>query len=297
MVKNRIIEVEGKEITIIGVHGSDYISLTDIARGEDGDDHIRNWMRNRNTVEFLGLWETLNNPDFKGVGFDTFRKEAGLNSFNLTPKKWIEGTEAIGIISKPGRGGGTYAHKDIAFEFATWLSPVFKLYLITEFQRLKENESSSLNIEWNVKRVLSKVNYTLHTDAVRFHLIPTSDLPKDKEWLKYAEEADLLNVALFGMTARSWREANPKRAVKGENIRDMASINELAVLSNIESMNAEMIKADIPKEARFNKLRKMAKEQLISLKDVDFIRSLKYTSDSTYPDAVGRGKGNSDKKS
>ncbi len=295
MVKNRVIQVEGKEITVIGVHQSDYISLTDIARGEDGDDHIRNWMRNRNTVEFIGLWETLNNPEFKGVGFDTFRKEAGLNNFNLTPKKWIEGTKAIGIISKSGRGGGTYAHKDIAFEFATWLSPVFKLYLINEFQRLKEHESNSLNIEWSVKRVLSKVNYTLHTDAVKYHLIPSSNLPKDKAWLKYAEEADLLNVALFGMTSKHWRDTNPQRTLKGENIRDMASINELAVLSNIESMNAELIKADISKEARFMKLREMAREQLISLKDVDFIKSLKYTSDSTYPDALEQGKGNPNK--
>ena len=174
---------------------------------EKKNDHIRNWMRNRNTVEFLGIWEQLYNPNFKGVEFDTFKKEAGLNSFNLTPKKWVESTNAIGIISVSGRYGGTYAHKDIAFEFGAWISPMFKLLLIKEFQRLKEIETNQYNLEWNVKRVLSKVNYTIQTDAVKDYIVPKSNYTKDTEWLAYAEEADILNVALFECTAKQWREA------------------------------------------------------------------------------------------
>ena len=177
--KKREITIQDNPVTIITIDGEDYISLTDMVRSEDGEDHIRNWMRNRNTVEFLGLWESMNNPDFKGVEFDRFRKDAGLNSFNLTPKKWTEATDAKGIISKPGRGGGTYAHRDIAFEFGTWISPVFKLYLIKEYQRLKEIESNEYNLEWDVKRTLSKMNYHIHTDAVKNHVIPNS-----KKWRK-----------------------------------------------------------------------------------------------------------------
>ena len=200
--KLKQIEVEEKIIAITSHNEDDYICLTDMVRGEEGNDHIRNWMRNRNTVEFLGIWEQLNNPNFKGVEFDTFKKEAGLNSFNLTPKKWIQSTDAIGIISKSGRNGGTYAHRDIAFEFGAWISPMFKLLLIKEFQRLKEIESNQYNLEWDVKRVLSKVNYHIHTDAVKNHIIPKSNYPTEKQWIEYAEEADLLNVALFGCTAK-----------------------------------------------------------------------------------------------
>lgn len=284
--KVKTIKVRGKEISITEINEQDYISLTDIVKGEDGEDHIRNWMRNRNTVEFLGLWETLNNDKFKGVEFDTFRKEAGLNSFNLTPKKWVERTDAIGIVSKAGRGGGTYAHKDIAFEFATWLSPQFKLYLIKEFQRLKEVENNSYNLEWSIKRVLSKVNYTIQTDAVKKYVIPTSNLPKEKEWLAYAEEADLINVALFGCTAKDWREANPNAHLEGKNIRDSASINELTVLSNLESLNATMIKQGMDKSIRFHHLVETAKDQIKALNQVDFIKYLKYTSSTTYPMAI-----------
>ncbi len=241
-------------------------------------------MRNRNTVEFIGLWETLHNPNFKGVEFDRFRKEAGLNSFNLTPKKWIEATNAIGIISKSGRYGGTYAHKDLAFEFGAWISPMFKLLLIKEFQRLKEIETNQYNLEWNVKRILSKTNYFIHTDAIKNYILPQKDYEKDKEWLIYAEEADLLNVALFKCTAKDWREANPKLAKKGMNIRDIASINELVVLSNLENLNALMIEQNIVKKERFNQLRKTAISQLDTLNSKDFIKSLKRLSDKTYPD-------------
>ncbi|MDA8575662.1 KilA-N domain-containing protein [Candidatus Marinamargulisbacteria bacterium] len=274
--------VQDSAISVQHVDGEDYISLTDMARGEEGsEDRIKNWMRNRNTIEFLGLWETMHNPDFKPVEFDRFRKEAGLNSFTLRPQKWIEATNAKGIISKSGRYGGTYAHRDIAFEFGSWISPSFKLYLIKEYQRLKEIETNQYNLEWNVKRVLSKANYTLHTDAVKAHIIPQSKRVWNKS-LEYAEEADLINVAIFGCTAKEWKDANPERAKAGENMRDSASINELNVLANAESHNAEMIREGLSKEARFNKLKDMVTRQLEALNSKDFIKSLKKTSQDTY---------------
>ena len=278
------IEVEEKIISITSYKENDYICLTDMVRGEEGNDHIRNWMRNRNTVEFLGIWEQLYNPNFKGVEFDTFKKEAGLNSFNLTPRKWIENTNAIGIISKSGRNGGTYAHRDIAFEFGAWISPMFKLLLIKEFQRLKEIESNKYNLEWDVKRVLSKVNYHIHTDAVKNHIIPKSKYAVDKQWIEYAEEADLLNVALFGCTAKQWKEVNPQYALDGKNMRDFASINELAVLSNLESLNSELIKNGLEKRIRFNNMHRIAKQQLDILNKTDMLKSIKKQSDSTYID-------------
>ncbi len=284
MVKTAKIKVEDKIISIVKQNDRDYICLTDMVRGEEGADHIRNWMRNRNTVEFLGLWETLHNPDFKGVEFDRFRKEAGLNRFNLTPKKWIEATNAIGIISKSGRYGGTYAHKDLAFEFGAWISPMFKLLLIKEFQRLKEIETNQYNLEWNVKRVLTKTNYHIHTDAIKNYILPQKEYDKDREWVIYAEEADLLNVALFKCTAKDWREANPGLAEKGMNIRDIASINELVVLSNLENLNALMIEQNIEKTERYHQLKKIAIAQLKTLNSKDFIKSLKRLNEKTYPD-------------
>ena len=278
--KKRTLTVSNHSITVHQVDGEDYICLTDMVRGEEGSDHIKNWMRNRNTVEFLGLWESMNNPDFKGVEFDTFRKEAGLNSFTLTPRKWIEATKAKGIISKAGRNGGTYAHKDIAFEFGTWISPAFKLYLIKDYQRLKENESNELNIEWNVKRTLSKTNYHLHTDAIKEYVVPNSK--KWKKELEYAEEADFLNAAIFGCTAKEWKKANTERHKAGENLRDSASINELNVLSNAESKNAEMIRDGINKKDRFLKLQELAQWQLKKLDEMDFVKSIKKTSDDVY---------------
>lgn len=278
--KKRQIMVQNTSIAVHEVEGEDYICLTDMAKGEEGSDHIKNWMRNRNTLEFLGLWESMNNPNFKGVEFDTFRKEAGLNSFTLTPKKWIDATGAIGIISKSGRNGGTYAHRDIAFEFGTWISPAFKLYLIKDYQRLKEIESNQHNLEWNVKRTLSKTNYQLHTDAIKNHLIPVS-VKWRKEW-EYAEEADFLNAAVFGCTAKEWQKANPERHEAGENLRDSASINELNVLSNAESKNAEMIREGLDKETRFLKLQELASWQLQRLNEMDFTRSIKKTSEDAY---------------
>ena len=262
------INVQNAEITIISIEQDDYICLTDMTKGRDGEDHIRNWMRNRNTLEFLGAWEMLHNPAFKGVEFDTFLHEAGANRFNMTPRKWIEATDAVGMISRAGRTGGIYAHKDIAFEFGSWLSPVFKLYLITEYQRLKEAENSPMVGEWNVKRILSKVNYTLHTDAVRDFVIPKIDVECEKAYA-YADEADMLNLALWGCTAKQWRDANPEYAKKGLNIRDTASINELVVLANIESFNAELLKRDMEKSVRYACLHEMANRQITRLNAVD----------------------------
>ena len=278
------IEVEDKVISIVKLNEQDYVCLTDMVRDENGNDHIRNWMRNRNTVEFIGLWETVHNPNFKSVEFDTFRNQAGLNTFNLTPKKWIEATNAIGIFSKSGRYGGTYAHKDLAFEFGAWISPMFKLLLIKEFQRLKEIESNRYNLEWNVKRILSKTNYIIHTDAIKEHIIPRKNYSKDKEWLIYAEEADILNVALFNCTAKDWREVNAIHVKKGMNIRDFSSINELVVLSNLENINAIMIEEGIDKHDRYLQLTKIAKTQLKTIEGKDFMKSLKRLTNSTFID-------------
>jgi hypothetical protein len=281
MKRSRIIKIENAEIVIKQFGEDDYISLTDIVRHMDGEDHIRNWMRNRGTLEFLGAWEMMYNPNFKGVEFDTFIYESGANRFNMTPAKWIAATNAVGIISKPGRNGGTYAHRDIAFEFGTWISPQFKLYLIKEYQRLKEIENNTYNLEWNVRRMISKTNYTVHTDAVKEHLIPAVHWNQS---LVYADEADLINMALFGKTAAEWRAGNPRRAQDGENVRDSASINELIILSNMESYNAEMIRGGVDKKQRFENLRAMALSQSRSLENADPMKAIKKSKDTTYLD-------------
>lgn len=286
------IEVDHKIISIETKKDADYICLTDMVRGEDGSDHIRNWMRNRNTVEFIGLWESLHNPRFKSVEFDRFRKEAGLNSFNLTPQKWIKATNAIGIYSKSGRYGGTYAHKDLAFEFGSWISPMFKLLLLKEFQRLKEQETNRYNLEWNVKRLLAKTNYIIHTDAIKDHILPKSNYTKDTAWLIYAEEADLLNVAIFSCSAKDWRNANPDHVKEGLNIRDFASINELVVLSNMENINALLIEKGIDKLERLEELKRLSKKQLKTLKAISLIKSVKKDSNTTYIDASDPGNKN-----
>ncbi|MDI6738584.1 MAG: KilA-N domain-containing protein [Nanoarchaeota archaeon] len=242
----------------------DYISLTGIARYKNPDepkDVIKNWMRSRNTIEFLGLWETLNNPDFKGVEFDSFKQQAGSHHFTLSPQKWINATNAIGLISRSGNLGGTYAHKDIAFEFASWISSEFKLYLIKEFQRLKNEENERKQLGWSLKRDLAKINYKIHTDAVRENLIPP-EITKQEEKIIYASEADVLNKALFGMTAKEWREANPDK--KG-NIRDYANVSQLVVLSNLENFNSEFIKANAEQGERLVRLNKIAISQMKSL--------------------------------
>lgn len=264
MAKNKTISVQGFDIVWYETNYNDYISLTDIARYKDAehtDDIIKNWLRNRNTIELLGFWESIYNPNFKPVEFDGFRKQAGLNSFVMTPKKWIESTNAIGIVSKSGRYGGTFAHKDIALEFASWISIEFKLYIIKEFQRLKEDETSQLKLEWNLQRTLSKINYHIQTDAIRDNLIP-KEITKQQANFVYADEADLLNVALFGLTAKEWRENNPDK--KG-NVRDYASLEQLVVLSNMESINALLISQGITPSERLRELNKVAITQMKSL--------------------------------
>lgn len=287
MVKNNSITVQNIKIAITSINNEDYISLTDMVKAKDDDsraaDIIKNWLRNRGTLEFLGTWESIYNPDFKVVEFDHFRKEAGLPTFTMSVSNWVESTNAIGIISKQGKYGGTYAHKDIAFEFGSAISPVFKLYIIKEYQRLKEIESNSYGLEWNVRRILSKANYQIHTDAVKNYIIPNLSYSQKKEWV-YAEEADLLNIVLFGCTAKQWREANPERVLKGENIRDIASINELAILTNLESLNATLIKNKLNKKERFRILLDMVKEQRQTLDKIDYIKSIKKLKDSTFVD-------------
>ncbi len=253
------LQVLDQEITFDNREGVEYICITDIAKhkGNDRAAHIiGNWLRNRNTVEFLGIWEQLNNSDFKVLEFEDFKKQAGLNSFTLTPKQWIEKTSAIGIVSKAGRYGGTYAQKDIAFEFASWISVEFKLYLIKEFQRLKEQEFQQLG--WDIRRNLAKVNYLIHTDAIRENLIPDTITPQQIS-LVYASEADLLNVALFGATARQWREANPD--LKG-NMRDHANVHQLVCLANLEALNAHFIDQGMSQSERLVKLNELAIRQM-----------------------------------
>ena len=268
------INVRGTKITVIRRQDEDYISLTDIAKSknpEHTDDLIRNWLRNRNTLEFLGIWEQLHNPGFNPVEFDGIKKQAGLNSFTLTPKQWIDQTGAIGIVSKAGRYGGTYAHTDVAFEFASWISVEFKLYLIKEFQRLKEDENRRLSLAWNLNRTLSKLNYCIHTDAIKTHLIPVAVTPAQAAII-YANEADMLNVALFGQTARQWRDANPD--MEG-NMRDYASIEQLLVLANIEGMNAELIHMELTQGERLIRLNAIAIRQMQVLTSASSIKQLK----------------------
>ena len=286
MSKIKKLDIENVIISITKIEKEDYICLTDMAKAKEGDnraaDVIKNWIRTRTTIEFLGTWEIMYNPNFKIAAFDHFKMEAGLPTFVLSSKQWAKKTGAIGIISKPGRYGGTYAHRDIAFEFGAAISPTFKLYLIKEYQRFKEIESNQYNREWNVKRLLSKANYHIQTDAVQKHILPEKNYTKDREWLIYAEEADLLNVALFNCTAKDWRNLNPEQVQKDLNIRDFASINELAVLSNIESLNAELIKNGMNKTERFMQLREIAVYQLEVLSKKNAMKALKKLADDIY---------------
>lgn len=265
------INVLSKEITFYQQNEQDYICITDIARYKDEertDYIIQNWLRNRNTIEFLGIWERLNNPDFNPIEFDGFRKKAGLNSFILTAKQWIEKTHAVGLISKSGRYGGTYAHKDIAFEFASWVSVEFKLYLIKEFQRLKEQEQKQLG--WDIKRNLAKINYKLHIDAIKENLIPP-EIKKEQINNIYASEADVLNVALFGMTAKEWRENNIDES---GNIRDYATISQLVCLSNLENLNALFINENVPQDKRVTRLNQVAIQQMKILSEDKLVKRL-----------------------
>jgi len=275
--KKSVIEVQGTDISVLSKSDVDFISLTDIARYRNSQEPfsiINNWMRSRSTIEFLGLWEKLSNPEFKPLEFERFRNEAGSNYFVLSPQRWIEATQAVGITSKSGRYGGTYAHRDIAFEFASWISAEFKLYLIKEFDRLKDDENRRLSLTWNLNRTLSKLNYRIHTDAIRQHLIPPEITPAQAS-ITYASEADLLNVALFGLTAKQWRDANP---AQDGNMRDHATIEQLLVLANIEGMNAELICMGLSQGERLIRLNEIAIRQLQLLTRQGGFKALSGTS-------------------
>ncbi|MEZ4851540.1 MAG: KilA-N domain-containing protein [Bacteroidia bacterium] len=263
MTKKKSLTVQSIDISWQVINEEDYICITDMIRNQDRPEVIiQNWLRSASTLTFLAAWEELSNPNFKHIEFDVLLKDAGYNSFTMSVKKWQDRVNGIGLISKKGRGGGTYAHKDIAFEFGAWVSPKFKLLLIREFQRLKEQEASIQQLEWNANRFLTKRNYSLQTDAIKNIILPQSTEPPEKDWLTYAGEADILNMSLFGTTAKSWRENHPVEAKKGENIRDHATNIQLLVLSNLEAINSELIKEGLPKEDRFLRLAQSAREQL-----------------------------------
>ena len=274
-IKAQIV-VKDQIINVIRIDDKEFISLTDLARYADEDDPrypIQNWMRNKDVISYLGLWESIHNENFKGVEFDTFKNEAGSNKFKISPQKWIRETNAIGMISKSGNNGGTYARSDIALEFASWLSPEFKLYVIQEFQRLKKNEAYQNKIDWHANRVLAKVSYVVHTDAIKSIIVPT--LTEKQKKFVYAEEADVLNVALFGMTAKEWRESNPNLAEDG-NIRDYTDLLHLVILSNLENINAELIEMGIPQSERLVRLNDMAKKQMELLRKNKSLKNLEY---------------------
>ena len=278
-MKNNIIksemDVKGSKIKVVRVNGYEYISLTDLAKTQNDEapaDVVKNWLRNKETLSFLGVWEELNNENFKVVEFDQFKNQAGRHAFTMSPQKWIRDTNAIGIISKSGKyGGGTFARSDIAFEFASWISPEFKLYLIREFERLKINESYQQKIEWHANRLLSKLNYVVHTDAIKKYIVPT--LTEQQIKFVYAEEADVLNVALFGITAKEWRESNPGLAKNG-NMRDYTNLLHLIILNNLENVNAEFIKLGISQRERLIKLNESARNQMEALKRNKNIKKL-----------------------
>ena len=275
-IKAQIV-VKDQIINVIRIDDKEFISLTDLARYADEDDPrypIQNWMRNKDVISYLGLWESIHNENFKGVEFDTFKNEAGSNKFKISPQKWIRETNAIGMISKSGNNGGTYARSDIALEFASWLSPEFKLYVIQEFQRLKKNEAYQNKIDWHANRVLAKVSYVVHTDAIKSIIVPT--LTEKQKKFVYAEEADVLNVTLFGMTAKEWRESNPNLAEDG-NIRDYTDLLHLVILSNLENINAELIEMEISQSERLIKLNDMAKKQMELLRKNKSLKNLEYT--------------------
>ena len=267
----KVIHVKGIEISIISKSETDYISLTDMLRAKDGDFFISDWLRNRNTVEFLGIWERVNNPNFNYGEYTIIRNQAGLNSYKISVKEWVKKTNAIGLVASAGRYGGTYAHKEIAFEFGMWISPEFKIYLIKEFQRLKEVENERLLLGWDAKRFLTKVNYKIHTDAIQKHIVPSLITQKQIDFV-YANEADVLNMALFGMTAQEWRTKNKNK--KG-NIRDDSDVRQLVCLANLESINAEFIRQGVHQSERLKRLNQIAIIQMRSLIENKTIKRIK----------------------
>ncbi len=285
VLKTSILKVQGIDIAMTIVNENDFISLTDMIKAKDGDFFISDWLRNRNTLEYLSAWESLNNPNFNYGEFAIIKDKSGLNNFKISVREWISRTGAIGIVAKAGRYGGTYAHKDIAFNFGMWISPMFQLYIVKEYQRLKDIECNQYNLEWNVKRLLVKANYKIHTDSIDKYIIPKLPYSKKKEWI-YADEADLLNIVMFGCTARQWREMNPSRSLKGENLRDVASINDLAILSNLESLNAVLLKSGLSRKERMKVLLTTVQEQKQSLEQMDMLRSVKRMGETTYIDLL-----------
>ncbi len=287
MVKTSILTVQGIDIAMTVINDNDYISLTDMIKAKDGDFFISDWLRNRNTLEYIGAWESLNNPDFNYGEFAIIKEKSGLNNFKVSVKEWVEKTNAVGLYAKTGRYGGTYAHKDIAFNFGMWISPVFQLFIVKEYQRLKEIENNQYNLEWNVKRVLSKANYSIHTDAIKQYVLPNKDKGLKDDWV-YASEADMLNIIMFGCTAKTWRGSNVNKANSGENIRDTASINDLAILSNLESLNATLIRQGVDKENRYQILKEAAEQQRKHLEQYDYIKSVKKLNKTTYIEAESK---------
>lgn len=277
-MSKKIIKVQDISITI----DNDYISITDMIKAKEGDFAISDWLRNRNTLEYISAWETMNNPDFNYGEFAIITKDAGLNGYKVSVKDLVEKANILCIKASAGRYGGTYAHKDIAFNFGMWISPVFQLYIVKEYQRLKEIESNQYNLEWDVRRLMTKVNYAIHTDAVQKHIIPKSTRTPDKQWIEYAEEADLLNVALFGYTAKEWRESNPTHALNGKNMRDFASITDLLIMSNLEVLSSQLMQSSLSKSQRFLYLKKVADEQRVQFDKLDMVKSIKKTNVDTY---------------
>ena len=278
--RKRVLKVEDNEITVKKFGGEDYLSLTDMIRSKEGTFFVKSWLRNRNTIEFLGIWESMNNPDFNWNEFDLIRKQAGLNNFNISVKEWVEKTNSIGLRAVAGRYGGTYAQKDIAFEFGMWISPAFKLYLIKDYERLKAIETNQYQLEWDMRRFLASSTYVAHTDAVKDEI-----MPKILPWLakyQYADEADILNLAVFGITAADWRKNNPDRVKSKENLRDSASIIELLILEELQLENAKLIRKGMDKEKRFNRLREMADSKRAALEKIDPIKNLKRLDDTTF---------------
>ena len=275
--KKKILKVQDIEIRLYQKNEEDYICLTDMMKAKDGDFYITDWLRNRNTLAFLEVWERYNNPNFNYGEFAIIKNQSGLNSFKISVKEFVEKTNAIGIEAKTGRYGGTYDHKDIAFEFGMWISADFKFFLIKDYQRLKEEEANKNGVEWDVKRVISKANYTIHTNAIQQYIIPNIGITQKKEWI-YADEADMLNIIIFGCTAKQWREANMDKYMKGENIRDMADINTLTILSNLESYNAILIKRGLSKKERAQILSQTYQDQKTILENRGIIKSMKQSS-------------------
>lgn len=283
--KHSILKIKDFTISMFTDGDKDFICITDIVKAQEGDFFISDWIRNANTLDYIAAWEQLYNEDFNYGEFAIIRSGAGSNNFKVSIKELTEKTNLISIRATAGRYGGTYAHKDIAFHFGMWINPVFQLYIVKEYQRLKEVESNQYNLEWDVRRLMTKVNYVLHTDAVQKHIIPQSKFPEDKKWIEYAEEADLLNKALYGYTAKQWKEANPQHELNGKNMRDFSSITDLLIMSNLESLSSQLINLNTPKLTRFDFLKKMADDQREQFNKVDIMKSIKKSHSMTYINA------------